>query len=81
MATKKELKPVCGIVMPISELDGCTEEHWLCVREIIKDAINRQQKEAAAKRKAKEKITDVRAKLRQSFIKRLSFSQYDMVRE
>lgn len=28
----------CGIVMPISECDGCSEDHWLEVREIIKRA-------------------------------------------
>jgi hypothetical protein len=30
---------VCGIVMPISELDGCSEEHWADVLEILQSAI------------------------------------------
>jgi len=30
---------VCGIVMPISELDGCSETHWSEVQEILSDAI------------------------------------------
>lgn len=30
---------VCGIVMPISAIDGYTEGHWLDVREILDDAI------------------------------------------
>lgn len=32
-------KMVCGIVMPIAAFDGCTEEHWLDVREILEEAI------------------------------------------
>lgn len=31
---------VCGIVMPISAIDGCTEDHWQDVREILDDAIS-----------------------------------------
>jgi len=31
--------PVCGIVMPISTIDTCTEEHWRDVREILSEAI------------------------------------------
>jgi hypothetical protein len=31
--------PVCGLIMPISALEGCTEQHWLDVRDIIFDAI------------------------------------------
>jgi hypothetical protein len=33
-------KPVCGIVMPISAVDGCAETHWLDVREILSEAID-----------------------------------------
>jgi len=40
MPDKEEPKPVCGIVMPISELDGCSEEHWSDVHEIILEAID-----------------------------------------
>ena len=30
---------VCGIIMPISEIDGCSERHWLDVKSIISSAI------------------------------------------
>jgi hypothetical protein len=32
-------KLMCGIVMPIASFDGCTEEHWLDVRDILEEAI------------------------------------------
>lgn len=32
-------KKICGIVMPISSLDGCNESHWSDVLEIITEAI------------------------------------------
>ena len=32
-------KLVCGIVMPISTIDGCTESHWADVLEIVTEAI------------------------------------------
>lgn len=31
--------PTCGIVMPISTIDTCSEEHWRDVREILTEAI------------------------------------------
>lgn len=34
-----EAKPICGIVMPISALDGCTEHHWNEVKSLISDAV------------------------------------------
>ncbi len=34
-----EEKKICGIVMPISTLDGCSEGHWSDVLEIITEAI------------------------------------------
>jgi hypothetical protein len=34
-----EEKKICGIVMPISTLDGCNEGHWSDVLEIITEAI------------------------------------------
>lgn len=34
---KKQLK--CGLIMPISQIDGCTEAHWDEVRIIIKEAL------------------------------------------
>lgn len=35
----EESKGICGIVRPISELDGCDPEHWQEVHDIISDAI------------------------------------------
>jgi hypothetical protein len=32
---KKIQKPICGVVMPISLIDGCNEAHWLEIRAII----------------------------------------------
>jgi hypothetical protein len=32
-------KPVCGVVMPISTIDGCSESHWADVLEIVTEAI------------------------------------------
>jgi hypothetical protein len=29
----------CGLVMPISAIDGCSEAHWLEVRDILSDSI------------------------------------------
>ena len=29
----------CGLVMPISAMDGCTAEHWVEVKNIICDAV------------------------------------------
>ena len=29
----------CGLVMPISAIDGCTAEHWAEVKAIIQDAL------------------------------------------
>lgn len=29
----------CGIIMPISEIDGCTEDHWEEVKHILTEAI------------------------------------------
>lgn len=33
------IKQVCGIVMPISAIDGCLESHWADVLEIFSEAI------------------------------------------
>ena len=35
----EEKKPICGIVMPISAIDGCSEKHWEEVKGILTDAI------------------------------------------
>jgi hypothetical protein len=32
--------PECGIVMPISAIDGCPENHWSDVQKILSDAIS-----------------------------------------
>lgn len=34
-----DVKKVCGIVMPISSIDGCNESHWSDVLDIISEAI------------------------------------------
>lgn len=39
MEQKSELKPLCGIVMPISPIDGCSENHWTDVFDIISKTI------------------------------------------
>lgn len=36
--SKQDEKPKCGIVMPISECDGCNEGHWLEVKDLIERA-------------------------------------------
>jgi hypothetical protein len=33
-------KEKCGIIMPISSLDGCTEQHWTDVKSILYEAID-----------------------------------------
>ncbi len=33
-------KPTCGIIMPISSIDGCGKEHWDEVRRILEESIN-----------------------------------------
>jgi hypothetical protein len=35
----KGAKPVCGIVMPISACDGCSDLHWIDVKKIISSSI------------------------------------------
>ena len=35
----KKQRQICGIVMPISALDGCSESHWAEVHDILNDAI------------------------------------------
>lgn len=32
-------KPCCGIIMPISSIDGCDEQHWVEVMNIISESI------------------------------------------
>lgn len=42
MTDKKEsieIRQICGIVMPISSIDGCSESHWHDVLDIINDCI------------------------------------------
>jgi len=38
--TQDTKPPMCGLVMPISTIDGCNEQHWLEVREILSDVIS-----------------------------------------
>ena len=38
--TDKEELPFCGIIMPISAIDGCNEYHWNNVKIIISEAIS-----------------------------------------
>lgn len=40
MADKQEPKLICGIVMPISAMDGCSEDHWTEVHEILNEAVD-----------------------------------------
>jgi hypothetical protein len=37
---KTKTQPKCGIVMPISAIDGLTKEHWVDVLQILKEAIS-----------------------------------------
>jgi hypothetical protein len=37
--TPKSEKEKCGIIMPISTLDGCNEQHWIDVKNILNEAI------------------------------------------
>ena len=39
MSTDKTSEQICGVVMPISSIDGCSESHWLEVLSILRDAI------------------------------------------
>ncbi|EMK2596417.1 hypothetical protein ORM92_03160 [Bacillus cereus] len=32
-------KLTCGLIMPISSTDGCTEQHWSEIKEILSDAV------------------------------------------
>ena len=38
--SEEETSTVCGIVMPISPIDGCSENHWSEVLGILNDAID-----------------------------------------
>jgi len=40
------VKEKCGIIMPISELDGCSEQHWIDVKNILTEAIEAADFEA-----------------------------------
>ena len=39
MSDNKADKLCCGLVMPISALDGCNEQHWLDVKHILTEAV------------------------------------------
>src|SRR6266436_941163 len=38
-APAKPDAPMCGLVMPISAIDGCSSEHWAEIQAIISDAL------------------------------------------
>lgn len=38
--TQTTQKPRCGIIMPISSIDGCGPEHWLEILSILKEVAN-----------------------------------------
>ncbi len=37
--TEDNEKLICGLVMPISTIDGCNEQHWMDIKDIISEAI------------------------------------------
>lgn len=37
--TEKKKNEMCGIIMPISSIDGCSEQHWTDVKCILSEAI------------------------------------------
>ncbi|APG47952.1 hypothetical protein [Phaeobacter porticola] len=39
-------RPICGIVMPISDIDGCTSAHWTDVLGVISEAADKAGYEA-----------------------------------
>ena len=40
MSEDQDRKPTCGVVMPISAIDDCSEAHWSDVLEILTEAID-----------------------------------------
>jgi hypothetical protein len=39
-SSPEEVRLQCGIVMPISAIDGCPADHWLEIKSIITDAVD-----------------------------------------
>lgn len=39
MEDKQNDKNKCGIIMPISAIDNCSEQHWIDVKNILIDTI------------------------------------------
>lgn len=39
MTEEQNARAICGVVMPISGIDGCTESHWADVLDILTEAI------------------------------------------
>lgn len=37
---KKKSKKQCGLVMPISSIDGCSADHWVEVKSIVTEAVD-----------------------------------------
>lgn len=44
--TENNITEKCGIIMPISTIDGCSEQHWKDVKTIISEAIEKAGFEA-----------------------------------
>lgn len=38
--TEKDETPICGIVMPISPIDGCDEAHWSDVLDVLSESVD-----------------------------------------
>lgn len=38
-AVQKQAQEICGIIMPISSIDGCTESHWVDIKRVICEAV------------------------------------------
>jgi hypothetical protein len=43
ISDKENSKPTCGIVMPISQIEDCSEAHWADVLTILKEGGNRSR--------------------------------------
>lgn len=46
-AERTEKRPQCGIIMPISAMEGCSSEHWKDVQQVIKEAVDQAGYEAS----------------------------------
>ena len=46
MEAQSDTKQICGIIMPISGIDGCSDEHWGDVLSILTESIESANFEA-----------------------------------